>query len=494
MLALAHFMADRWPKERAGNLARHEIAMHLLREEKNPEAIKELAGITPTYPSYIRTQYLLARAALQQADQDKDQGDPQGYYKRALAALNTLPAPTATADVETNNDYVQAKLLLGLELVKSKKLKEVDAVLAALAPKLTSLKVDNDPEKQKEKHRKFQDGMVQLSLYSAVLQADAEFKAAKYKAVAQRLDPLVDKFNADKLPQLKESGLAPSLIGFDLRANVQVNNLERARTAIKALQALQTDKGADSTTAILAQLVSLITQQVEELRKKGDPESLKKAQAGFTAILNEVVGSQKKPTPKLAYMLARCYAGMGEHTKAADLLKPFAAKEDSKEVPLHHAIQLLLVQEHRHLKETDKARQLLDEILKGKDGKPGWGAKNIDAQKTHVQLMEDEKKYAAAAFLCDKYVKQLVRRLDDNKLKEYYFEFYYHLVYCILKHGQRMDDPKQKSKAVHDAAARIVALEKGQHGFGDGASKKRFDELLAKETELREQYNVLKGK
>ena len=145
--------------------------------------------------------------------QDKDKGDPQGYYKRALAALNTLPAPTATADVETNNDYVQAKLLLGLELVKSKKLKEVDAVLAALAPKLTSLKVDDDPEKEKEKHRKFQDGMVQLSLYSAALQADAEFKAAKYKAVAQRLDPLVDKFNADKLPQLKESGLAPSLIG-----------------------------------------------------------------------------------------------------------------------------------------------------------------------------------------------------------------------------------------------------------------------------------------
>ena len=185
-----------------------------------------------------------------------------------------------------------------------------------------------------------------------------------------------------------------------------------------------------------------------------------------------MVGSQKKPTPKLAYMLARCYAGMDEHKKAADLLKPFAAKEDSKDVPLHHAIQLLLVQEHRHLKETDKARQLLDEILKGKDGKPGWGAKNIDAQKTHVQLMEDEKKYAAAAFLCDKYVKQLVRRLDDNKLKEYYFEFYYHLVYCILKHGQRMDDPKQKTKAVHDAAARIVALEKGQHGFGDGDDRR----------------------
>jgi hypothetical protein len=488
MLSLARFMEGRWPKERAGDIARHEIALHLLRQDNNAEAIKELAAITPAYPSYIRTQYLLARAALQQADQDKANGDPQGYYKLALDALSKLPDPPATADVDTNNDYMQGKLLLGLELVKNKKLREVDALLAALAPKLTSLKVDNDAAKETEKRRKFQDGFAQLSLYSAVFQADADFKAAKYKEVTQRLDPLVDKFNADQLPQLKDSGMAPSVIGLDLRANVQLNNLERARTAIKALQALETDKGADNTTAILSQLVSLISQQVEELRKKGDKDNLLKAKAGFTAILNEVSGSEKKkPDAKLAYLLARCYAGMDEHKKAADLLATFADKEDPKDAPLYHAIQLLLVQEYRQLKETDKARKLLKEVING------WGAKNIDAQKTNVMLMEDENRYAAAAKLCDNYVRQLVRRLDDNKLKDYYLEFYYHLVYCILKHGQGMENAKQKAKAVHDAAVRIVALEKGQPGFGSEASKKRFDELLAKEPELREQYNVLKG-
>jgi hypothetical protein len=493
MLALAGFMERRWPKERAGDLARHEIALHLLREEKHPEAIKELAAITPTYPSFIRTQYLLARAALQQSAQDKDKGDPEGYRRRALAALGTLPEPAPAADVETNSEYIQAKLLLALELTKDKKLQDVDKILAALAPKLESLHVDADPGKEKEKRRKYHDGLTQLSLYSSALQAEADFKAAKYKEVAQRLDALVDKFNGDQLPQLKDSGLGPSVIALDLRANVQLNNMARARAAVKSLQALHSDKGADNTTAILSQLVNLINQQIEELRKKGDKESLQKAQAGFATLLNEVAGSQKKPTPKLAYLLARCYAAMDEHKKAADLLETFTAETDGKDVQLHHAIQLLLVQEYRELKEPDKARALLDEILKGKGGKPGWGAKNLDAQKMRVLLLEDREDYANAARLCDSYITRLVRQLDDNKLKEHYFEFYYHLVYCILKHGQRMDNTQKKAKAVRDAAQRLIALEKRQGGFGNEESKKRFDELLEKETDLRQQYDALKG-
>jgi hypothetical protein len=496
MLSLARFMAQRWPKERAGDLARHEVALHLLREEKEEktvEAIKELSAITSAYPSYIRTQFLLARAALQQAAQDKDKGDPGSYRKLALTALRALPVPDAASDPQTNGEYIQARLLLSLELIKDNQLPEADAVLAALASKLASLKLEDDPAKDKEKRSKLEDARMQIALRSTVLQANNDFKAAKYKEAAGRLDPLLEKFNAAQLPQLKESGLASSAIALDLRANVQLNDMARARAATRSLQLLQADKGADNITAILSQLVALITQQIEELRKKGDKDSLKKAQAGFTAILNDVVGGQKKLTPKLAFLLARCYAGMDEHKKAVDLLQNSAAEASGADVTLHHLIQLLLVQEYRHLKESDKAQALLDEIIKGKDGKPGWGGRNLDAQKLRVLLMEDREDYAAAARLCDSYVGQLVRRLDDNKLKDYYFEFYYHLIYCVLKHGQRLDAADKKAKAVHDAAVRLVALEKRQGGFGSEESKKRFDELLEKETELRTQYLALKG-
>jgi hypothetical protein len=499
MLSLARTMVQCWPKERAGDFARHEIALHLLRDENNAEAINELSAITPAYPSYIRTQYLLARAALQQSAQERDASDlkkHKDYKQRAMTALRTLPQPEPVADVQTNDEYIQARLLLALELIRDKQLEEADKVLVALRPKLGSLKVDEDAAKAREKQRKFEEGLIQLSLHSSALQANDDFKAAKYKEVAQRLDSLIEKFNADQLPQLRDSGLGPSVIALDLRANVQLNSMERARAAIKALQTLQTEKGAekdaDNTTNILAQLVSLINQQVEELRKKGDKDSLQKAKAGFTAILNEVAGSKKKPTPKLAFLLARCYAAMDEHKKAVDLLQKTAENGDGVDVQLHHAIQLLLVQEHRQLKEPDKAHALLDEILKGKNGKPGWGAKNLDAQKMRVLLLEDREDYVNAARLCDSYINQLVRHLDRNDLKEYYFDFYYHLIYCILKHGQRQDNADKKAKAIRDAAQRLAALEKRQGGLGSEGSKKRFDELLEKETDLREQYKTFK--
>lgn len=497
MLAFAKRMEESWPKERAGDLAREEIAVRLLREDQTPEAIKELATITPAYPSYISTQLLLARAALQQAAHEKDKGDPAKYRTLALNALIHLPEPQPTADMQTYNDFIQAKLLLALEWYKEKKLKQVDELLAKLKPQIESWRLDADAEKEKEKRHKFEEGRMQLVLYSTIMQANGDFKAAKYKEVMQRLDPLVDQFNAGQLPQLKDSDLGPGLIGLDLRANVQMNNLERARAAIKALQLLQTEKsaekGGDSTTAILAQLVGLITQQVEELRKKGDKESLQKAQAGFTTILNDVTGGGKKPTPKLAYQLARCYGGMDEHQKAVDLLKPFVEETAAADAQAQHAIQLLLVQEYRQTKNIAQARTLLDEILKGKDGKGGWGAKRIDVQQSLVEQLEAEQKYGAAALLCDKYIKQLVRHLDDNKLRDYYFDFYYHLIYCLLKHGQGMNNPDKKAREIHTAAQRMLALEKAQGGFGSDESKKRFDELLEKEADLRQEYTTLKG-
>lgn len=500
MLSLARTMVECWPKERAGDFARHEIALHSLRDENNPEAIKMLSAITPSYPSYIRTQFLLARAALQQSAQNKDEGDLKGHKdnkKRAIAALRALPPPDPSADAETNSEYIQARLLFALELIKDKQLKEADKVLAGLAPKLEALKLDDNPAKAKEKQHKFEEGLTQLSLHSTALQANEDSRTARYKEAAHRLDPVIEEFNAGRLPLLRDSGMGPSLIALDLRANVQLNNMVRARAAMKALQALQTAPGAekneDNTTDILVQLVSLINQQVGELRKKGDKDSLQKAKAGFTTILNDVAASKKKPTPRLAFLLARCFAAMDEHKKAADLLGPFIVDGDGTDAQWRHAIQLLLIQEYRQLRETDKAHALLDEVLKGKNGKPGWGAKNLEAQKMRILLMEDREDYANAARLCDSYINQLVRRLDDNKLKEHYFEFYYHLVYCILKHGQRQDNTDKKLKAVRDAAQRLIALERRQGGFGNDESKKRFDDLLEKEADLREQYNALKG-
>src|SRR5262249_37122207 len=119
MLELAKLMEQRWSGERAGDLARHQIAFRLLREDKTTDAIDKLRAITPAYPTYIRTQRVLARTELQQAPQEND--DPKGYRKHALASLSALPDPSAKADVETNREYIQAKLMLASELAREKK-------------------------------------------------------------------------------------------------------------------------------------------------------------------------------------------------------------------------------------------------------------------------------------------------------------------------------------------------------------------------------------
>ncbi len=362
---------------------------------------------------------------------------------------------------------------------------------------MAKLPLHEDKQKDEALRGKIDENVMQLSLYSTAAQAEAHFKAGNYAEVSKKLDPIVDDFNAGKMPQLKESELAAPILGLALKANVQLNNLDRAKLVIKALQGMQSDKGGDKgTTAILSQLVNLITQQVEELRKKNDKASLQKAQAGFTSILNEVVGVQKTPTPKLAYLLAKCFAGMDEHKKAADLLNKVAAQpvagEAGPDVQFHHAIQLLLIQELRQLKQLDKAQALLDEIIKGKDGKPGWGAKNLDAQKQRIMLHEDKEEYGAAVKLADNLMNQLRKRLEDNKLKEQYLELYYHETYCILKNGQGLSNGDLKTRAIKAAAQRILKLEKAQGGLGSDESKKRFEELLGKEADLREQYNALK--
>ncbi len=463
MLDLAKYMEERWPRDRAGDLARHQLALRLLREEKYPEAIQKLKAITPTYPSYISTQFALARAALQHAEQDKS--DAGGYRKQAVAALASIPDPSPAAEPEVNLDYLRAKLTLGWELFHDKKYKEVDALTQTLPAKVESLRLLGDPAKEAEVRAKLAENVGLLKLYSKAHQAEAQFKAGHYAEVAKLLDPVVDDFNANKLPQLKDNGLAAPVLGFALETQILLGNLDRAKEAIKALQALQADKGGDNgTTAILGQLVKLISQQIDELRKKGDKESLQKAQAGFTNLLNEIVKGQKAQTPLFAYLLAKCYAGMDEHQKAADLLKPYAEKNVAGSAPAevreHQAIQLLLIQEWHQLKEIEKASELLKEIMTAKNGKPGWGTRSIDAQKLRIVLLEDEEKYGPAALLADKLVRQLLPKINDNKMKEQYLELYYHLIFCILKNGQALSNSEQRHKGVRDAAQRIINLEK----------------------------------
>jgi tetratricopeptide (TPR) repeat protein len=197
------------------------------------------------------------------------------------------------------------------------------------------------------------------------------------------------------------------------------------------------------------------------------------------------------------FLLARAYAEMDQHGKAAGLLdkvpEPKAGAGPNEE-KYHHAVRLMLARELRLGKELDKAEKVLDEITGSKE-KPGWGARDLEALKERGQLLEAQGKYAAAFNLWAALVRQLVKQANtDNAKKEHYLECYYHMTWCLYKHGQGTDSADKKAKAIRDAAQQIVQVERRWEGFGSDASKRRYTDLLNAEPALKAAYEEIKGK
>ncbi|HZY85158.1 MAG TPA: hypothetical protein VFE78_10035, partial [Gemmataceae bacterium] len=120
---------------------------------------------------------------------------------------------------------------------------------------------------------------------------------------------------------------------------------------------------------------------------------------------------------------------------------------------------------------------------------------DLEALKERGQLLEAQGKYAPAFNLWASLVRQLVKQAAaDNAKKEHYLECYYHMTWCLYKHGQGADTPEKKAKATRDAAQQIVQVERRWEGFGSDASKKRYADLLSAEPALKEAYEQLKGK
>jgi hypothetical protein len=500
MVALARYAEERWPKELAGDMARHQIALLML-HEKEPnyaEAFRKLENLTPSYPSYALAQFQLAEAAFKAEREKVDPipGDKRTYHQHGMAALERIGEPAADADPLTQRLYIEAKVRIAREMYRNKKFADMQKLVEQLRARLPTIKTDADPKKDEDLRVQLGNDIDDALLWARYGLAEAAFGAAKYPEVAGLLDPLVKEFNEGKLTAIRKNlPLGKALLGMALKASVQLGKLDNTRAALKALQALAAEGGAEAdTTNILGQLAVLIGQQIEDLRKKGNEENTKKAVHSFTTILNDVAGQTKNPSPKVVLVLARCYSNMDQHKKAIELLEAVPeVKQAGPDQALWHAIRLTLVRELRLNKDTEKARKLLDEIIGTKE-KPGWGMRDVAALKERVFLEEEEGQYAAAARRADGIVKQLLPRVNaDNAMKEHYLECYYHVAYCYLKHAQGLDDAAKKEKYIKDAAGQIVQLEKKWDGFGSEASKRRFEELLEKEPQLKEEYEKLKG-
>jgi len=357
---------------------------------------------------------------------------------------------------------------------------------------------DPDQTKDEEIRKGVSNTIENLGLFALYGLANSSFNQVKLEDVSKLLDPLVDRVIEGKMPEIKQNiQLGSALFGMALQANVQIGNIEKARKVVKALDYLSSGaEAAGTANVVLLQLNALIGDQIKELRKKGDKKSLDNSIAGFTAILDDVTKKQKINND-LIRLIAINYSTMGLNEKALTLLKTAvkpAMDNDAKANAAYKGIQLQIARELRTLKKFEEATKLVEEIVTGTKEIPGWGAKDAQCLLEKVKLLEAQEKYNQSVPLASQMVKQLVSKSSDNQIKDKYLEAYYHMVFGMYHYGVKASDPARKSKGISDAAGLIEKLETSQPDFGSAESKKRFDDLLASEKELKEQFEKLKAK
>jgi tetratricopeptide (TPR) repeat protein len=513
MIDFTRYVLERWPKETAGDLARHQMALMLSRKKdvkeedkaKNTqEAIKYLGAINSTYPSYVFSQYLLAKTAMQAEKEKlepiKDAGPVISYRQRAIAALESIPDQAST-DPQANLIFLLGKCELAEEYYKEKKFDQMDKLAIALLPKLGTMKLSDADEKDKEYHEGFHARLVTIQLFARYGLADAAFTKGEFPKVAELLDPLIDEMKAKPdHPAKNNKDLAQGLLGMSLRTSIQTGNLERARLVIQVLQQVSPeDPAARGSPLILRQMVGLIQKQMEDLQHKGDQEAIKKAKAGFSAILDELTKNANVAKNKSVVLtLAQCYSNMDLHPKAVELLsklpepKEAAGMNIDEETRLLRGARLMYIKELRLNKELDKAKSTLDAIMGTKE-KPGWGARNVDALKEGIYLLADQEKYFESHNRASALAKQMLPKVDkDNAIKGHYIDCYYQMVYCLVKIAHNQKDLEKKDKTFADAAKLIDQLYQKFPAIESDTTSKRFQDLLKNEPGLKMQYDKIK--
>ncbi len=501
MQAFAREVFKLWPREPAGDLARHQLALLLFRDKtdgeqrlKNfSEAIGLLSGITPAYAQYTRAQFLLALKAMEAEKENVPPlsavagQQPISWKKRALDAFAAIPEPSGE-DPEANEMFLNARGLLGSELYKEKKYDQLEKLAAPLVDKLSAWRF-----KDEETRTRFRTQIAFLHYFAEYGQAEAAFTANDHARVLAILDPFVNEVKAARDHPIKTNqALGQAMLSMALRSSIQTNKLDQARACLDALQKINTDD-AEALTTVLRQLLALINKQLEEAQHKGDKARREQLIKGYSALLNDLTKGAKL-TPLFILSLAHCYSSMDMHPKAIDLLSKFPKPkpDDAEAEKLWKSCQLNLIRELRLNKEIKKARPLLDEVMGTKE-KPGWGVRQIDARLEMIHLLIEEEKYSEAYGEASKLLKILLPRIDDNTYKAHYLDAYYLMVYAMYQFGQHAKDEARKERYTNEAAKQVMQLEARFMGFGDDATAQRFQALLAREAELKKAYDKIKA-
>lgn len=525
-----------WKDEPVTQLARYQLAMVGLREKNYREAIDNLEKLAPDFHAFTFAQCQLALTALKAKDEAGNEAEQKLYEQKAVAALERIPTLPSQSDPATAQMFFYAQVQHGslkysvaFELVHKGDYKsaagryaELDVFASGLKQQFDKLDVKLDAEPAEN----LRFGLSVLQKVARLGKAQTEYHLGNYakvlepKYTGETIAQIKKLSKGDQPIKLKDYQVTGDILGLALRAQVQQGKITDAKEILQLLRRLASEQEVTgSATAVLQTLVQELKTQLQDLRSRGDMEKLKVTVNNFSAFLEELA---KEPEQKLQkenlFFLASCYASMEKHAEAAKLYaqvpvprkeltdaeKKLPDEEQKKilerierEVQSYWVTQLAYARSLRLANELAESKKVLDRI----QDDPKSAGKFL-AEKEQIHLLEDHKVFGTAITKWSQFLQHpaLQKGIVDTsrgageqrRMKELYFECFYHYAYCNHMYGKNHKMEAKKKEYVKKAAELMLRLENAKNREGWEITEGRFRELMRNEPLLDAQYKELK--
>jgi hypothetical protein len=516
-----------WKSEPVTQIARYQLAMVALREKKYAEAIDNLGQLSADFHAYTFAQCQLALTALKAKEEAANDKDRDDFEQKAVAALRRIPKLPPGADSATAQMFFYAQVQYGnlmytsaFDLVRQGDYKsaagkyvELDTFAAQLKQQFEKLDVKLDGEPGDN----LRQGLDVLQKVARLGKAQTEYHLGNYakvlepKYAGEIIDQVKKLAKGDQPIRLKEYKVTGDILALALRAKVQQGKVNDAKEILSLLRRLTSDQAETaSAVAVLQTLVQELKTQVQDLRQRGDAEKLKETVQNFSAFLDELAKEPDKQGHKEHLLfLASCYASMEKHAEAAKLyaqlpepkfdLKKKLDEKEEKELQSYWLTRLAYARSLRLASDLAESKKVLDSILND----PKSAGKFL-AEKEQIHLLEDHKVFGTAITRWSQFLQHpaLQKGVTDTsrgageqrRMKELYFECFYHYTYCNYMYGKNHKLEAKKKEYIRKAADLMLRLENAKNREGWEISEGRYRELMRNEPPLEAQYLELKKK
>jgi hypothetical protein len=345
-------------------------------------------------------------------------------YRRAVAALSSVPAPAAGAGAEEAATFVKLRLQLAqLHLTTPAGYATAEKVAIDAAKAATS-----SPDLHPVQKQALAMQAERFRLRAVYRQVQPLFQENKFAAAAERLAPLLDeivKSGPASTPNLDgEAADAAKLLDADridlvlvpmLNARIREGAVGKTGELFDQLQKF--GGNLDTTARLVQQGIASVRPAVEALRKEGKTDEATKLVVAVTGMVDKLAG-EKNLSSEVRINLGRAFKSLGEYGKAIELLamipapadraflagdpkvtppidetndartKREAAYEAEKAAAIAYRVaQLELLRCARLDQKFERCDAILDDVL-GKDRKSGWGQKFADFRRESLYLSE----------------------------------------------------------------------------------------------------------